>query len=139
MAEMSTEMTLVEVRDHALWIKHIHGNEGLKAELLGLRAGELVELSVDGFVGHWKKMDDGRDGRPTPGIKPIGPGRAHWHRTIQDKRGALVPISAAGLPTRHSPAPQPMPRARAAKPQTPPHLPTEALSKALSAIKSGTL
>ena len=84
-------MSLVEIRDHALWIKHIHQNEALRQELLQLAAGELIELQVDGFRGMWKKMDDGRDGRPTPGIKAIGKAREHWHG-LQDRRGALVPI-----------------------------------------------
>src|SRR6056297_1833508 len=111
-------MSIVEVRDHALWIKHIHGNEDLKAALLALRGGDLVEISVDGIAGHWKKMADGRDGRPTPGIRPIGPARDHWQRTIEDKRGALVPIClAADLPTRPRPAPQPTLVARSDTPR----------------------
>lgn len=84
-------MSLVEVRDHALWIKHIHQNEALKEELMNLDAGELIELQVDGFRGMWKKMDDGKDGRATPGIKAIGKARNHWHE-LQERRGDLVPI-----------------------------------------------
>lgn len=87
-------MSFVEVRDYALWPKHIHGNEELKDKLLALPAGELVELEVQGFRGMWKKMDDGKDGRPTPGIKALGKAREHWH-SLQDKRGELVSISEA--------------------------------------------
>jgi len=84
-------MSLVEIRDHALWIKHIHKNEALKEILMNLPAGDLIELKVDGFQGTWKKMDDGEDGRPTAGIKGLGKARGYWHE-LQQKRGDLVPI-----------------------------------------------
>ena len=84
-------MSLVEVRDHALWIKHIHKNEALKSTLVNLAAGDLVELRVNGFQGVWKKMEDGKDGRPTPGIKGLGKARDHWHG-LQENRGDLVSI-----------------------------------------------
>ena len=84
-------MSVVEVRDHALWIKHIHGNDKLKAELDSLKSGSLVELVVDDFVGTWVKMSDGKDCRPTPGIKPIGKSRADWHG-LQSSRGDIVSI-----------------------------------------------
>ena len=61
----------VEVRDHALWTKHIRGDDRLKATLNGLRRRSQIELEVDGFHGTWQKMDDGKDGRPTAGIKPL--------------------------------------------------------------------
>lgn len=92
-------MSYVEIRDHALWLKHIHGNEELKSELMSLNAGELVELEIDGFHGMWKKMDDGKDGRPTQGIKAIGKAREHWH-SLQSARGELVTIrKTASRPT----------------------------------------
>ncbi len=89
MAEQN--MSLVEVRDHSLWAKHIHGNDPLKTEITELSAGCLIELEIDGFRGTWEKMADGKDGRPTPGIKPLGLARKRWHE-LQDQRGALVPI-----------------------------------------------
>jgi len=84
-------MSLVEIRDYALWTKHIYGNEDLKNELQDMKAGDIIELEIDGFRGMWSKMSDGKDGRPTPGIKAIGESRAHWHK-LQDKRGKLVSI-----------------------------------------------
>ena len=84
-------MSLVEVRDHALWIKHIHGNEPLKERLLALPGGTLIELQVASVRGMWKKMDDGKDGRATPGIKALGKARDHWH-ALQSERGELVTI-----------------------------------------------
>ncbi len=84
-------MSVVEVRDHAVWAKHIFGNDPLKDKVEGLEAGALLELVVDGFVGTWAKMSDGKDGRPTPGIKPIGKAREHWH-SLQEQRGDIVSI-----------------------------------------------
>ena len=82
---------MVEVRDHALWAKHVFGNDLLKEKIESLTGGSLIELVVDDFVGTWAKMNDGTDGRPTPGIKPIGKAREHWH-TLQERRGELVSI-----------------------------------------------
>lgn len=84
-------MSIVEVRDHALWAKHIHGNEPLKEKILALPEKTVIELIVDGERGHWKKMDNGVDGRPTPGIKGIGPARDSWH-ALQNERGKTVTI-----------------------------------------------
>ena len=87
-------MSVVEVRDHALWAKHIYGNEQLRDKILGLPQGKLIELVIDGWRGTWVKMDDGKDGRPTPGLKALGEGRRKWH-AMKEMRGALVPIDGA--------------------------------------------
>lgn len=87
-------MGMVEIRDHAIWIKHIHGNDELVEKISKLSAGSLIELEVDGFRGMWKKMDVGKDGRPTNGIKGLGKGKDHWH-SLQDRRGDLVSIKEA--------------------------------------------
>ncbi len=84
-------MSIVEIRDHSLWPKHIHGNDPLKHRLLNLEEGGLVELEVDGFRGMWKKMDKGKDGRSVSGIKALGKARENWH-ALQDRRGDLVSI-----------------------------------------------
>jgi hypothetical protein len=86
-----TATAFVEIRDHALWLKHIHGNKSLKNKLLDLEEGEAVHLQVDGVIGVWVKMSDGKDGRPTPGIKAIGPAKMHWH-SLQERRGDIVTI-----------------------------------------------
>jgi len=86
-------MALVEVRDHALWIKHLHGDQPLASKLQAMPEGTLIELTVDGVRGHWRKMDDGKDGRSTPGLRAIGPARDHWHG-LQDRRGSLVEVVA---------------------------------------------
>lgn len=87
-------MSHVEVRDHALWAKHIYGNEPLKEKILNLSQGQLIELVVDGWRGQWVKMDDGKDGRATPGIKALGDARQHWH-ALNEHRGTVVQIKEA--------------------------------------------
>ena len=84
-------MSLVEVRDHVIWAKHIHGNNPLKTDITELKAGCSIKLEIDGFLGTWEKMADGKDGRPTFGIKPREDARTHWHK-LQDRRGACVTI-----------------------------------------------
>jgi hypothetical protein len=49
---------------------------------------------IDGFRGKWVKMADGKDGRPTPGMKPVGEAKDHWHG-FQTSRGKIVSIEAA--------------------------------------------
>ncbi len=84
----------VEVRDHSLWTRHIRGDSTLKATLNRLRGQSQIELEVDGFHGTWQKMDDGRDGRPTTGLKPVvGPTKSHWHALLREKLGSLVTIA----------------------------------------------
>lgn len=87
-------MSVVEVRDHALWTKHIHGNPALREKINAMHQGELIELVVDGWRGTWVKMDDGNDGRPTFGIKAVGTAKTKWH-AMTDQRGSLVPIAEA--------------------------------------------
>lgn len=84
-------MGVVEIRDHSIWARHIHGDNSLKERILNLRAGARLCLAIDGVKGDWVKMDDGKDGRPTPGIKPIGETRTFWN-SLQDRRGAVVAI-----------------------------------------------
>ena len=85
----------VEVRDHVLWTKHIRGDAALKATLNALGERSPIDLEVDGCRGTWQKMDDGRAGRPTPGMKPLGPARLHWHDVYQEKRGHTVTVALA--------------------------------------------
>ncbi len=83
-------MATTEIRDDAIWLKHLEGDPDLKARLGALAVGEMIELEVDGVVGTWERMRDGKDGRPTMGIKPVAAMRQVWavfrkgpRRTIQ--------------------------------------------------------
>lgn len=86
----------VEVVDHLLWTKRVHGAPELRSKLEALEAGQTVMLKVAGEVGHWRKMSDNKTtGAPTPGLQPLGGSAAHWreiYRVSKSKGGALVDI-----------------------------------------------
>jgi hypothetical protein len=82
---------LVEIRDNVLWAKHIHGDNALSDKIVDLKESDTISLEIDGIKGVWVKMKDGKDGRPTPGIKAIGTAKAFW-TGIQRKRGEIVSI-----------------------------------------------
>lgn len=73
-------MTSIKINDDAIWVKHIEGNPDLQARIKAMRQGETLDLEIDGIVGRWERMRDGRDGRPTYGIKPIAEMREVWAR-----------------------------------------------------------
>ncbi|MCM5557183.1 hypothetical protein [Pleomorphomonas sp. JP5] len=84
-------MAQVQVRDFALWIKHIHGDEVLAAKLDRLRPDEVVRLKVDGRIGTWRKMSAYKSsGRPTPGLAPLGEMRAYWKELFKQSKGDAV-------------------------------------------------
>ena len=89
-------MPFIEVRDYALWPKHVHGDEALRERLLALAEEELVELEVDGVRGTWKRMAQGKNRSPTPGLKALGTARGHWHELFRKRRGELVAIEFVG-------------------------------------------
>ena len=84
-------MAKVKITDNSIWLKHIEGDHPLRQRLEALRAGQVVDLEIDGVVGRWERMKDGRDGRPTPGIKPIDAMRDVWSR-LQKDRGRVVEL-----------------------------------------------
>ena len=84
-------MATVTIRDDAIWISHIEGGGTLQDRLRKLSAGDVLDLEVDGVVGTWERMQDGRDGRPTPGIKPISHMKKVWAE-MRRKTGRTVPI-----------------------------------------------
>lgn len=84
-------MAKVKVRDDAIWAKHIEGDASLGQKILSLSAGQVIDLEIDGIVGRWQKMRDGRDGRPTSGIKPIEAMRDVWSR-FRREPGRVVDI-----------------------------------------------
>jgi hypothetical protein len=88
-------MAEVVVGAPVLWTKHIHGEPGLVQRLQALSAGETIELAVAGHRGVWRKMEDGRDGRPTPGLRPVGSAEAFWRGLRDRRKGEVVPLSAA--------------------------------------------
>ncbi len=87
-------MAVATVSDVVIWSKHIQGGD-LSDRLLALRGGETVSLVVDGVKGSWCKMRDGKDGRPTPGIRPVGNAQKFWQELFQSRKGEAVTITLA--------------------------------------------
>ncbi len=54
-------------------------------------AGQVIELDVRGVIGKWQRMKAGKDGRPTPGIKPVEQMKEAW-TLWQAERGEIVEI-----------------------------------------------
>ena len=84
-------MATVTVRDDAIWIGHIEGSKALQERLRQLHAGDVLDLEVNGVVGTWERMRDGRDGRPTLGIKPISHMKLVWAE-MRQRTGQTVHI-----------------------------------------------
>jgi hypothetical protein len=107
-------MTTTTASDYVIWTKHIHGNAAFAASVAAMAAGETIMLRVDGHEGLWRKMDDGKDGRPTSGIRPVGSAQDHWRQLFRTARGKVVriePVAASGVMAE---APAPYVAARAA-------------------------
>lgn len=88
-----------EVRDYVIWSKHLHGDLRLPARIEALDPGQTIELEVDGVQGVWRKMDRGKDGRATPGIRPLGSMQQFWRELYKSRRGAVVTVSLAEAST----------------------------------------
>jgi hypothetical protein len=118
-------MAQTTVSDFVIWAKHIHGDPALNERVLSLGAGETVRLRVDGVSGAWRRMDDGRDGRPTRGIRPIGRTQAFWRELYARRRGEVVTVELIEEADR--------PGARGALPISPPFAASEAERQAAAA------
>ncbi|MCB1503127.1 MAG: hypothetical protein KDK07_25675 [Bauldia sp.] len=95
-------MAQVEVKDYALWTKHVHGDEALRSVLESLEPEQVITLRVAGQQGLWRKMSAYRtSGNPTPGLSPIGPMQARWgeiYRRFKAEGGGLVEIELVDEP-----------------------------------------
>ena len=86
-------MASTTVSDYVIWAKHIHDDPELVQRILSMWAGETILLEVDGVKGTWRKMDDGADGRSTPGIRPIGAAAEVWRYLFKRRRGDVVTLT----------------------------------------------
>lgn len=84
-------MVMMEIRDNAIWAKHLREDNRLYEAIANLAESQTLRLSVDSVEGDWEKMKTGVDGRPTPGIKPVGKMAIVWKRW-QARRGERVPV-----------------------------------------------
>jgi hypothetical protein len=82
-------MAEVCINDNSIWVKNIEAGQKLCDRIMQMKPGDLVDLEVDGIVGKWERMRDGKDGRPTLGIKPVAEMREIW-KQMQRRRGEIV-------------------------------------------------
>jgi hypothetical protein len=85
-------MASTTVSDYVIWAKHIHDDPELAQRVLAMWAGQTIQLEVDGIRGTWRKMEDGADGRPTPGIRPVGAAQEVWRYLYRRRRGEVVTL-----------------------------------------------
>ncbi len=84
-------MATTKITDDAIWLKHIEGDPRLQDRIRTLKSGDMLDLEVDGIVGKWQRMKDGRDGRPTYGIKPVSAMKDVWAR-LRRQSGRIVEL-----------------------------------------------
>jgi hypothetical protein len=80
------------VNDYVIWAKHIRNDPQVVHRILAMRAGETIDLVVDGIPGTWAKMADGPRGEPTPGLKPLGQMKRVWGSLFRDRKDATVEV-----------------------------------------------
>jgi hypothetical protein len=90
-------MASTTVSDYVIWTKHVHDDPELVRRILAMWAGQTIQLEIDGVRGTWRKMDDGSDGRPTPGIRPIGAAQEVWRHLFKRRRGEVVSLKVVEL------------------------------------------
>ena len=71
------------VRDNAVWVKHIEGDQELVRRILALPSNASITLLVNRTPVRFRKMRDGADGRPTPGLRPDPDFKPFWNAMQQ--------------------------------------------------------
>ena len=84
------------IRDHAIWFKDISDPELLE-RFEKLAPDESLVLNIDGVVGRWKRMKNGKDGRPTFAIRPIGEMKTIWNEWFRKRRGERITLLEAQM------------------------------------------
>jgi hypothetical protein len=84
-------MGKLTIRDHAIWSKHIEEDPDMVRMIESLPENRPINLVIDGKPVRFVKMRDGKDGRPTPGLRPDPSFRPFWH-AMQENRGRKVSV-----------------------------------------------
>jgi hypothetical protein len=75
--------------DDAIWLKNVNADNNTIAMLRQIPAGTRLKLEVEGVRGEWQRMADGKDGRPTFGLKPVGKTLEFW-KSLKSRRGEFL-------------------------------------------------
>jgi hypothetical protein len=87
-------MATTTISDYVIWAKHIHDDPLLSARVAAMQAGETIDLDVDGVPGAWRRMDNGKDGRPTLGLRPLGSAQDAWRELYTHRKGQIARVAA---------------------------------------------
>lgn len=90
-------MSYITVRDDALWARHVEDAE-VRARIRELPQNAPLLLLVDGTPVRFVKMRDGKDGRPTDGLRPADEEARLFWRAMQARRGERVRVALGGVP-----------------------------------------
>ena len=86
-------MSMLRIEDECIWLKHIVGNDDLNARLAELPDGEIVVLRIGNMSGAFRKMAQGKNPAPTPGLKPACDTTSMWWRGVYtSSKGQSLPI-----------------------------------------------
>ncbi|MGU3539117.1 hypothetical protein [Methylobacterium sp. A54F] len=86
-------MATMIIRDDVVWARHIEGDPELARRIRALPADDAIVLRIDGQPVRFRKMRNGRDGRPTDGVKP-DPAFSEFWKAILSRRGAMITVEA---------------------------------------------
>lgn len=84
-------MATMLIRDDALWAGHIEGDPDLVRRIRTLPANAPLVLRIEGRPMRFRKMNDGRDGRPTDGVKPDADSSEAW-QALQARRRETITV-----------------------------------------------
>ena len=85
-------MSFVRVRDHALWVRDIYGNEALKARIVEMAPGEEIELEVEGFRARWIKLPTHGAAEGDHRLKASGEAQRLWHEQRDVRWAGIVAV-----------------------------------------------
>jgi hypothetical protein len=82
-------MATVLNNDDAIWLKNVNADANALALLRQVPAGTALKLEIEGVQGDWVRMADGKDGRPTLGLRPVGKTLEFW-KSMKRRRGEYL-------------------------------------------------
>jgi hypothetical protein len=85
-------MPTMIISDHTIWTKHIENGENLVRRLSSLEANAPIRLRIDGKPVLFRKMRNGADGRPTPGVRPDEAFKDFWNDLYRNRRGQRIDV-----------------------------------------------
>ena len=85
-------MSFVRVRDHALWVSDIYGNDELKRRIVDMQPGDEIELEVEGFRARWVKLPVHGGSDDNHRLKASGEAQRLWHEQRDVRWAGIVSV-----------------------------------------------